>query len=73
LTDAQKETIQMSMPEQQRQVISQANGNSIFGPYRTKGYWHEKGRYFNEEAPPPECPFHNAIQEESPQMELPLE
>lgn len=29
-----------------------------FGPYRNEGYWQEKGKYYKEEGPPPECPFH---------------
>ena len=28
------------------------------GPYRLEGYWKEKGQFFSEEEPPPECPFH---------------
>ena len=30
-----------------------------FGPYRNEGYWKQKGQFYNEESPPPECPFHN--------------
>ena len=29
-----------------------------FGPYRLEGYWHEKGKLYQEEGPPPECPMH---------------
>ena len=28
------------------------------GPYRKEGYWQEKGQFYSEEEPPPECPFH---------------
>ena len=31
--------------------------NSL-GPYRNEGYWKEKGQFYSEEQPPPECPFH---------------
>ena len=31
--------------------------NSL-GPYRNEGYWQEKGQFYSEEEPPPECPFH---------------
>lgn len=31
--------------------------NSL-GPYRNEGYWQEKGQFYSEEQPPPECPFH---------------
>ena len=31
--------------------------NSL-GPYRSEGYWQEKGQFYSEEQPPPECPFH---------------
>jgi len=36
-------------------------GDSILtlGPYRNEGYWKQKGQFYNEESPPPECPFHN--------------
>lgn len=74
LKEHQVDDIQMSMPEQNRKPDSQGADASLFGPYRTQGYWHEKGRYFHEENPPPECPFHNKeVVEKSPQMELPLE
>ena len=29
-----------------------------FGPYRNEGYWNEKGQFYTEEEPPPECPYH---------------
>ena len=29
------------------------------GPYRNEGYWKEKGQFYSEEEPPPECPMHN--------------
>ena len=32
--------------------------NSL-GPYRNEGYWQEKGQFYSEEEPPPECPMHN--------------
>lgn len=38
------------------------------GPYRKYGYWSEKGQYFKEESPPPECPFHKT--EESSEIQL---
>lgn len=72
LKDWQKDGIQMSMPEQNRKPDSQTNG-AKFGPYRTEGYWHEKGRYFRQENPPPECPFHRKEEDDDRQMELPLE
>lgn len=28
------------------------------GPYRNEGYWKEKGQFYKEDEPPPECPFH---------------
>lgn len=28
------------------------------GPYRNEGYWKEKGQFYSEDNPPPECPFH---------------
>ena len=28
------------------------------GPYRKEGYWQEKGQFYDESEPPPECPFH---------------
>jgi len=28
------------------------------GPYRIEGYWEEKGQFFGEDEPPPECPAH---------------
>ena len=28
------------------------------GPYRNEGYWKEKGQFYSEEEPPPECPMH---------------
>jgi hypothetical protein len=36
-----------------------------FGPYRAKGYWNPKGKMFNEESPPPECPFHQGEEDGS--------
>ena len=30
--------------------------NSL-GPYRSEGYWQEKGQFYSEEQPPPVCPF----------------
>ena len=30
------------------------------GPYRNEGYWKEKGQFYSEEEPPPECPFHKS-------------
>ena len=32
--------------------------NSL-GPYRNEGYWKEKGQFYSEGEPPPECPMHN--------------
>ena len=28
------------------------------GPYRNEGYWKEKGQFYSEGEPPPECPMH---------------
>ena len=28
------------------------------GPYRVEGYWEEKGQFYDEDEPPPECPAH---------------
>jgi hypothetical protein len=40
------------------------------GAYRSLGYWKPKGKYFNEEAPPPECPFHKKEESAETQLEL---
>lgn len=70
LKEHQKQDIQMSMPERERYTTDK----DVFGPYRSKGYWHEKGRFFNESNPPPECPFHNMKRDDdNGQLELPLE
>ena len=34
------------------------------GPYRLEGYWKEKSKFYSEENPPPECPFHNQEKED---------
>ena len=39
----------------QQQMKSKPNS---LGPYRNEGYWQEKGQFYSEEEPPPECPFH---------------
>lgn len=33
------------------------------GPYRQEGYWINKNKNFKEDGPPPECPFHNEVEE----------
>jgi len=50
----------MSMDEQGRKGYSdevRLRGTKL-GPYRNEGYWQEKGKYFKEDEPPPECPMH---------------
>jgi len=42
----------------QREKYHNMEENNKFGPYRNEGYWQEKGKFYNEESPPPECPFH---------------
>jgi hypothetical protein len=37
---------------------------SKMGPYRNEGYWNEKGQFYSEDTPPPECPFHNQEKED---------
>jgi len=40
------------------------------GAYRSLGYWKPKGKFFNEESPPPECPFHKKEESSEIQMEF---
>ena len=42
------------------------------GPYRKFGYWKEKSKYYKEDGPPPECPFHNK-DDDSPETQLELD
>tara|TARA_B100001248_G_scaffold128044_1_gene95961 strand:- start:96 stop:995 length:900 start_codon:yes stop_codon:yes gene_type:complete len=32
---------------------------NTLGPYRNEGYWQEKGQFYSETEPPPECPMHS--------------
>ena len=34
------------------------------GPYRNEGYWKEKGQFYSEEEPPPECPMHGELNQD---------
>ena len=45
------------------------------GAYRKGSYWNPKGRFYSEETPPPECPFHVSEDKSAPeeiQLELPI-
>jgi len=44
------------------------------GAYRKGEYWQPKGKFYKEESPPPECPFHKVVSEETEnQLELDLD
>ena len=49
-----------SMDEQGRREYDSYKDeeSKSLGPYRKEGYWQEKGQFYSEEEPPPECPFH---------------
>ena len=49
----------MTMDEQGRTKydFTKLETNQL-GPYRNEGYWKEKGQFYSEEEPPPECPMH---------------
>lgn len=65
-----KDTVRQGMEEHGRQPDWAMRGITHFGPYRTKGLWKEKGRFYknidtnvvddeeDKPNPPPECPFH---------------
>ena len=40
------------------------------GPYKKLRYWNPKRKFFGEESPPPECPYH--VSEDSPEIQLEL-
>ena len=40
------------------QMYEKSKPNTL-GPYRNEGYWQEKGQFYSETEPPPECPMHN--------------
>ena len=48
------------MDEQGRTLYDEYKNSDSkkLGPYRLEGYWKEKGQYFKEDEPPPECPAH---------------
>lgn len=41
-----------------REPFDGDQGIRDLGPYRNKKYWVPKAKLFNEDTPPPECPFH---------------
>ena len=41
------------------------NEEKKLGPYRAEGYWQEKGQFYGEDGPPPECPFHKGEEDGS--------
>ena len=47
-----------SMDEMGRTKYDEMKEDGKMGPYRLEGYWQEKGQFFKEDEPPPECPFH---------------
>ena len=67
----ERETI--GMPEAFR-ILGVEDNRSVsaktVGPYKKMKYWNPKQRYFNEESPPPECPYH--VSEDSPEIQLEL-
>ena len=62
-TDFEKSDTTKSMQEWGQLMEEETVRN--FGPYRAKGYWKPKGKMFNEESPPPECPFHQGEEDGS--------
>ena len=47
-----------TMDEFGRTKYDEMKEDGKMGPYRLEGYWQEKGQFFKEDEPPPECPFH---------------
>jgi len=67
----ERETI--GMPEAFRMLGVEDNREvsaKTVGPYKKMKYWNPKQKYFNEESPPPECPYH--VSEDSPEIQLEL-
>tara|TARA_Y100000114_G_scaffold121014_1_gene116082 strand:- start:1178 stop:2023 length:846 start_codon:yes stop_codon:yes gene_type:complete len=48
-----------TMDEMGRTKYDDMKKDGKMGAYRLEGYWQEKGQFFKENEPPPECPFHN--------------
>ena len=48
-----------TMDEMGRTKYDKLKDENKLGPYRFEGYWKEKGQFFKEQEPPPECPFHS--------------
>ena len=46
--------------QQLQEEYDEMKEDGKMGPYRLEGYWQEKGQFFKEEEPPPECPFHKS-------------
>ena len=53
------------LSEEERRVTGK------MGAYRKEGYWHEKGKNFKQDNPPPECPMH-VVSEDTPEIQLEL-
>ena len=63
------------MPEAFRMMGYENQGEmnaKTVGPYKKIKYWNPKQKFFNEESPPPECPYHVSEDSSEIQLELPL-
>ena len=53
-----------TMDEMGRTKYDDMKKDGKMGPYRLEGYWQEKGQFYKEDEPPPECPFHKGKEDD---------
>lgn len=68
--NSERDTSKMTMEEANKLHPEFNDEKYKPGAYRSLGYWQPKGKFFKEESPPPECPFHKKEKSAETQLEL---